>query len=162
MVDEKEFFAAADKAADETTAEVVHPDLIRKLKDNRDEMMQIYAKVIMNPYLAPQLLDDTKRNLMNTVATLMEYGIPVSSNPKVRTPDDVLKEGATELAGMLGAKVVASAMRMKRSFQDSLKSAQESDEFEIYQDPNDGSYYFIDPETGEEVDCDEYGNELEE
>ena len=63
---------------------------------------------------------------------------------------------------MLGAKVVASAMRMKRSFQDSLKSAQESDEFEIYQDPNDGSYYFIDPETGEEVDCDEYGNELEE
>ena len=46
----------------------------------------------------------------------MEY-IPVSSNSKVRTPDDVLKEG-TELAGMLGAKVVASAMRMKRSFQD--------------------------------------------
>ena len=65
----------------------------------------------------------TLKNPNNTVATLMEYGIPVSSN-QVRTPDDVLKEGATELAGMLGAKVVASAMRMKRSFQDSLKSAQ--------------------------------------
>jgi hypothetical protein len=164
MNDEEEFFEVVDDGKSEVidVEDIVHPELIKKLKDNRDEMMQIYAKVILNPYMAPQLLDDTKRNLMNTVATLMEFGIPVSTNPKVRTPDDVIKEGAAELGGMFGAKVFAGAMRMKRSFQESLKAAKDSEEFEIYRDPNDGSYYFIDPETGHEVDCDEYGNEVEE
>ena len=137
MVDEEEFFEVVDDDKSEVidVEDIVHPELIKKLKDNRDEMMQIY---------------------------LMEFGIPVSTNPKVRTPDDVIKEGAAELGGMFGAKVFAGAMRMKRSFQDSLKAAKDTEEFEIYRDPNDGSYYFIDPETGHEVDCDEYGNEVEE
>ena len=160
MTDEEEFFDTVDNSAEKT--EVIPPELTSGLKNNRDDMMQLYAKMILNPYLAPDLVDDVKRNLLNTVALLMEHGVPVSHSSKVRTPDDVLKEGMAEIGGMLGAKAFVGAMKMKKSFKDTLSTAKESEDFEIYKDPKDGSFYFIDPETGEELDCDELGNQLEE
>ena len=160
MTEEEEFFDTKNEGSGE--AQVVPPELTKALKDNKDDMMQLYSKMIMNPYLAPDLVDDVKRNLLNTVALLMENGIPVSHSSKIRTPDDVLKEGMAELGGMLGAKAFVGAMKMKKSFQDTLTAAKESEDFEIYKDPNDNTFYFIDPETGEEIDCDEFGNELEE
>ena len=54
---------------------------------------------------------------MGTVAVLMENGIPVSTNPKIRTPDDVVREGLAELGGMIGGKVVGGLMKMKQGFQ---------------------------------------------
>ena len=68
-----------------------------------------------------------------------------------------------ELGGMLGGKIFGSALKAKKAFQDTVrKSARDYEqEVEIYRDPADDSYYFIDPETGEEVDCDMEGNPLE-
>ena len=162
MVDEKEFFAGADNTYSPET-EIVSPDMLRVLKENRDEMMKIYAKLIANPYLAARLVPDFRSNIMNTAATLLEHGIPLDDAGKIRSPEDVVKEGVMELGGMLGGKIFGSALKAKKAFQDTVrKSASEYDEnVEIYKDPNDGSYYFIDPDTGEEIDCDMEGNPLE-
>jgi hypothetical protein len=157
MVDEKEFFEKADNSYQGDT-EIIDPELIRTLKVNRDELMQLYAKLIANPYLAPNLVNDFRSNLVNTIATLIEHGIPVDPEGKIRTADDVIKEGLMELGGIMGGKLFGAGLKAKKAFQDTLK---ESGETEVYRDPEDGSYYYIDPETGEEIDCDVNGNALE-
>ena len=96
---------------------------------------------------------------MSTVATLMENGVPVSDNPKIRTPDDVIREGMAELGGMLGGKVVGGLMKMKQGFESSMRSQEEDDDFIVYRDPDTGTYYFVD-EDGEEIDCDKDGNPI--
>lgn len=158
MVSEDEFFAQADSPAESHT-EIVSPALINKLKEQRDEVNKLYAKLIANPYLAPHLVPDFRSALMGTVAVLMENGVPVSDNPKIRTPDDVVKEGLAELGGMLGGKVVGNIMKMKKSFSDSMSANADDDDFVVYRDPDSGTYYFI--EDDEEVDCDKHGNPLE-
>ena len=157
MVDEKEFFEKADNSYQGDT-EIIDPELIRTLKVNRDELMQLYAKLIANPYLAPNLVNDFRSNLVNTIATLIEHGIPVDPEGKIRTADDVIKEGLMELGGIMGGKLFGAGLKAKKAFQDTLK---ESGETEVYRDPEDGSYYYINPETGEEIDCDVNGNALE-
>lgn len=154
MVDEKEFFERAE------VVDVIDKDMTAQLKSQRDEVMQLYAKLIANPYLAPQLVPDFRSALMSTVATLMENGVPVSTDPKIRTPDDVIREGMAELGGMLGGKVVGGLMKMKQGFENSMRSSNEDDDFTVYRDPDTGDYYYID-EDGEEVDCDKNGNPLE-
>jgi hypothetical protein len=153
VVEEKEFFEQVD------VIDVVGKDMVAQLKSQRDEVNQLYAKLIANPYLAPQLVPDFRSALMGTVATLMENGVPVSSDPKIRTPDDVIREGMAELGGMVGGKLVGGLMKMKQGFESSMRSSQE-DEFTVYRDPDTGDYYYID-ENGVEVDCDQHGNPLE-
>lgn len=161
MVDEEEFFDTGKGYQQD--AEIVSADLTRVLKENRDEMMRIYAKLIANPYLAAHLVPDFRSNIMNTAATLLEHGVPLDEAGKIRNPEDVVKEGMMELGGMLGGKIFGSALKAKKAFQDTVrKSARDYEEdIEIYKDPNDGSFYFIDPDTGEEVDCDMEGTPLE-
>ena len=72
---------------------------------------------------------------MGTVATLMENGVPVSDNPKIRTPDDVIREGMAELAGMVGGSLAGKMMKAKQAFQDTLGASKE-DEFIVYRDPD--------------------------
>tara|TARA_B100001250_G_C19743572_1_gene764184 strand:- start:356 stop:832 length:477 start_codon:yes stop_codon:yes gene_type:complete len=158
MVDEKEFFDKADNSYS-PDVDIIDPQLIATLKVNRDELVQMYAKLIANPYLAPTLVNDLRSNLVNTIATLIEHGIPVDPEGKVRTADDVLKEGLMELGGIMGAKVFGGALKAKKAFQDTVKA--DSKELEVYKDPIDGSFYYIDPDTGEEVDCDINGTPLE-
>jgi len=158
MVSEDEFFAQADSPTESNT-EIVSPALINKLKEQRDEVNKLYAKLIANPYLAPHLVPDFRSGHMGTVGVRMDNGVPVSDNPKIRTPDDVVKEGLAELGGMLGGKVVGNIMKMKKSFSDSMSANADDDDFVVYRDPDSGTYYFI--EDGEEVDCDKYGNPLE-
>jgi hypothetical protein len=161
LVDEEEFFDTGKGYQQD--AEIISADLTRVLKENRDEMMRIYAKLIANPYLAAHLVPDFRSNIMNTAATLLEHGVPLDEAGKIRNPEDVVKEGMMELGGMLGGKIFGSALKAKKAFQDTVrKSASDYEEdIEIYKDPNDGSFYFIDPDTGEEVDCDMEGTPLE-
>ena len=158
MVDEKEFFEQANKSYTPDT-DIIDPQLISTLKVNRDELMQLYAKLIANPYLAPQLVNDFRSNLVNTIATLIEHGIPVDPEGKIRTADDVIKEGLMELGGIMGGKLFGAGIKAKKAFQDTVKAS--TNELEIYKDPEDGSYYYIDPNTGEEIDCDVNGTPLE-
>lgn len=155
MVEEKDFYADAE----EPHIEVVSKDMTGQLKAQRDEVMQLYAKLIANPYLAPQLVPDFRSALMSTVATLMENGVPVSDNPKIRTPDDVIREGMAELGGMLGGKVVGGLMKMKQGFEQSMRSNDDDEDFIVYRDPDTGTYYYVD-DNDNEIDCDQHGNPL--
>ena len=154
MVSEDEFYETAE------VVDVVGKDMAAQLKAQRDEVMTLYAKLIANPYLAPHLIPDFRSALMGTVATLMENGVPVSDNPKIRTPDDVIREGMAELAGMVGGSLAGKMMKAKQAFQDTLSGSKE-DEFIVYRDPDSGTYYYID-DNGDEVDCDQHGNPLED
>jgi hypothetical protein len=158
MVDEKEFFEDATKVYT-PDVDIIDPQLIATLKVNRDELVQLYAKLIANPYLAPTLVNDARSNLVNTVATLIEHGIPVDPEGKIRTADDVMKEGLMELGGIMGGKLFGGALKAKKAFQDTLQVS--DGVIEIYKDPEDGSYYYVDPDTGAEVDCDINGTPLE-
>ena len=159
VTDEKEFFEKSTKDYVHVDPEIIDPELIRALKVNRDDLFQLYAKLIANPYLAPNLVGDIKANLMNTVGTLIEYGVPIDAERKIRTPDDVIKEGMMELGGMLGAKAFTGAMKAKKAFTETLQG--ETQVAKVFKDPDDGSYYYIDASTGEEIDCDIDGNPLE-
>ncbi len=141
--------------------EIVDARLITELKVLKSEVNMVYSKLIANPYLAPDLVEDARSTLVRTAGVLIEYGIPLQHEGKTKTPDDIIRESIAQLAGILGAKGAGVALRAKRSFQDAWKDLAESDDFEIFQDPDTGDYYFVDPETGEEYDCDEFGNEVE-
>jgi len=161
-VDEKEFFERGDKDYVNPGMDIVDPELIKSLKVNRDEFVQMYAQLIANPYLAPNLVGDLRTNLVNTIATLIEHGIPIDPERKIRTPDDVIKEGMMELGGMLGAKAFGGALKAKRAITDTLQGDEQfTAESKVFKDPDDGSYYYIDPTSGAEVDCDIDGNPLE-
>ena len=154
MVSEEEFFEPVD------IADVIPADVTGELKNQRDDMMKLYAKLIANPYLAPQLIPDFRSALMSTLGTLMENNIPVSDNPKLRTPDDVIKEGMAELGTMLGAQGIAAVMRMKKSFSSTVKSQPSEEDYTVYRDPDTMTFYYIDND-GAEIDCDEDGNTME-
>ena len=142
--------------------DIVDKEMIAQIKAQRDEVMGLYAKLIANPYLAPQLVPDFRSALMSTVATLMENGVPVSTDPKIRTPDDVVREGLAELAGMVGGSFAGKMMKAKQAFQDTLSGMSgDTDDFIVYRDPETGTYYFID-DNGEEIDCDKHGTPLED
>ena len=49
---------------------------------------------------------------------------------------------------------------MQQDAQDRQKPIEEI-EMVVYED-EDGNFFFIDPDTDEEVDCDQFGNPLEE
>lgn len=155
MVTEDEFFAQAET---KIQGDIIPLELTAKLKEQRDEVNKLYAKLIMNPYLAPHLVPDFRSALMGTVAVLMENGVPISDDPKIRTPEDVVSEGLAELGGMVGGKLVGNIMKMKKSFTDNMTPTDDDDV--VYRDPDTGTHYFIN-EAGEEVDCDKQGTPLE-
>lgn len=155
MVDEEEFYSGSE------VVDVVGKEMTAQLKAQRDEVMGLYAKLIANPYLAPHLIPDFRSALMSTVATLMENGVPVSDNPKIRTPDDVVREGMAELAGMVGGSLAGKMMKAKQAFQNTLGANSGDDDFVVYRDPDTGTYYYIDTD-GSEVDCDAHGTPLED
>ena len=145
-------------------AEVEYVDarLTTELKELKSEINLVYSKLIGNPYLAPNLIDDARSTLVRTVGVLMEYSVPLQHEGRKRTADDIIRESIAELGGLLGAKGAVAALRAKRSFQDAWEDLRDSEDFEIFQDPETEEYYFIDSETGEEYDCDELGNPLED
>ena len=146
----------------EVDTEIVDARLISELKVLRDEVNTVYAKLIANPYLAPDLVEDARSTLVRTAAVLMEYNIPLQHEGRKKKPDGIIRESLSQLAGILGAKGAGAALRAKRSFQDAWSDLTSQEDYEIFQDPDTGDYYFIDPETGVEYDCDEFGNPLED
>jgi len=156
MNNEEDFFNKEEAEV----IDILPQGLIPELKAQRDTVNQIYAKLIANPYLAPTLIPDMRSALMGTLATLMENGVPVSDDPKIRTPEDVIREGMAELGGMIGVKGLSTLIRMRKNFSDSM-GASDTEEGAVYRDPDTNTFYYIDAE-GSEIDCDEYGNPMED
>ena len=151
----------------EVENDIVDARLISELKVLKDEVNTVYSKLIANPYMAPDLVEDARSTLVRTAAVLMEYGIPLQHEGRKKTPDDIIRESLAQLAGLLGAKGAGAALRAKRSFQDAWEDLTASEDFVIYEDEDadgnpTGEYYFIDPETKEEFSCDRFGNPLED
>ena len=141
----------------------VHKDLTMKLKDIRDNDLLIWSKLIANPHRhSVDAIDDLRRNVVMLAAVLMEHDVKVEVPKKERTAEDVIKEGMGELGLMLGSKAFSGALsfwrRVKEDSMDHSANYEEVDD-EFYQ-REDGSYFFYDPDTGEEVECDEFGEEL--
>ena len=141
---------------------IVDRKLITELKEIKGEINLVYSKLIANPYMAPDLVDDARSSLVRTVGLLMEYNIPLQHEGKKRSADDIIRESLAELGGLLGAKGAIAALRAKRSFQQTWEDYRNSADFEVYHDPETDDYYFIDPDTGDEIDCDHLGNPLED
>lgn len=141
----------------------VDKDLPMKLKDIRDNNMMMWSKLISNPHAySVEAIDDMRRNIVMTAAVLMEHDVKIEVPNKERTPEDVIKEGMGELGLMLGSKAFTGALsfwrRVKDDVMDHGANYEEADD-EYYQ-RDDGSYFFFDPDTGEEVECDEHGEEI--
>jgi len=143
--------------------EIIEPGLENALKNHKERMNSLYAEIIANPYRAQVLIDDIRREVVSTAATLMENRVPLSVPKKPRTMTDVLQEAAAEAGMMMGSNAVAAGVSFFRNVKDKVnQSAAEGveEEFVVYEDEN-GNYFFID-EDGDEIDCDQFGNPLTE
>lgn len=158
MVDEKEFFAGTSDNVSYGEVENTSRDLLVQVKNLRDDAMNIYALIISDPHKHGHSIDDLRRNVVALAATLLEHGVKLEVPKKERTPEDVIKEAAGELGSIFGAKGVAAGLSFVSKVRDNITSTPE--ELVIYEDEA-GGLYFID-EHGDEIDCDEEGNPLEE
>ena len=154
---------------DSTDVNIIPPELITKLKDQRSEMDRHYALLAAQPYNCQHLIHDMQRQVVETVTLLMEYNIPIEVPKKERTMEDVVRPAAGEAGMLLGSKALAGGVSFMRRVKDSVESGEkipedaeviEEEEIEVYEDDN--GFFFVDPETDEEVACDEFGNPTEE
>jgi len=149
-------------------SEIIQPELEQALKNHKEQMSIHYAQLIANPYKAQSLIDDIRREVISTAATLMENRIPLNVPTKKRELTDVLQEAAAEAGMMMGSNAMAAGVsffrnvkeKVQQDAQDRQKPIEEI-EIVVYED-EDGNFFFIDPDTDEEVDCDQFGNPLEE
>lgn len=145
-------------------SDIIEPGLENALKNHKEQMSRYYAELIANPYRAQTIIEDIRREVVSTAATLMEHRIPLNIPKKPRTMTDVLQEAAAEAGMMMGSNAMAAGVSFFRNVRDKVDQAAaepiEEEEFVIYED-EDGNFFFID-EDGEEVDCDQFGNPIKE
>jgi hypothetical protein len=144
--------------------EVIEPGLENALKNHRERMNTLYAEIIANPYRAQTVIEEIRREVVSTAATLMENRIPLNIPKKPRTMTDVLQEAAAEAGMMMGSNAMAAGVSFFRNVRDKVDQAAaepiEEEEFVIYED-EEGNFFFVD-DDGLEVDCDQFGNPLME
>ena len=146
---------------DKDIVEVYPPGLLSDLKSLKGEIDIQFAKLMRDPYEhAPEVVDEFKSTMIRLYALMIENDIPIQDPKRRRTLDEGITEGLAELGGLLGAKGAMAALKTKKNFSDRFAELRKQEDFEIYQDPESGDYYFIDPDTEEEVDCDEFGNPI--
>lgn len=160
MTDEKEFFERVNEPEVEFT-EVRNNDnnLDVKVKNLRDDAMNIYALIISDPKKHGHAVDELRRNFMALAATLLEHGVRLELPKKDRNAEDVIKEAAGELGSMFGAQGVTYGLSFINRVRENIATSKE-EEVVIYEDEDTGALYFIE-ENGDEVECDEYGEPLE-
>ena len=136
-------------------------DLLSKLKNLQDDTMNLYAAIIHDPFKNGHRLDELRRNVVKTAATLLEHGVKIEIPTKERNAEDVLKAAAAELASMGAAKGGAAGLSFVTRVRQNITSGEPEVELVIYEDEETGDLYYIDSD-GNEVDCDEFGNPIEE
>ena len=100
----------------------VSNELRSQIKNIHGEVDIQFAKLTANPYLAPELVDDFRRSLTKLIAVLIENDIPLQHSGKPRTAEDIMMESLGELAGMVGAKGAATILKMRKGFNNQMKS----------------------------------------
>lgn len=144
--------------------EIIEPGLENALKNHKEQMSSLYSQLIANPYRAQVVIEDIRREVVSTAATLMEHRIPLNIPKKPRTMTDVLQEAAAEAGMMMGSNAMAAGVSFFRNVRDKVDQnaapAIDEDELIVYED-DQGNFFFVD-EDGVEIDCDEFGNPLTE
>jgi hypothetical protein len=160
VVSEDELFGGNTGSHEgEILGEPVTNDLSTKVKILSDDSMNIYALIISDPRKHGHELNELRRNVVKLAATLLEHNVKIEVPTKERTAQDVLQEAAGELGSMFGAKGVVSGLSFVNRIRENINTNRE--ELVIYED-DDGNLFYIDTETGDEVDCDEQGTPLTE
>jgi len=157
MDDEKEFFEQVEPEIEFTEVRNTDNNLDVKIKNLRDDAMNIYALIISDPMKHGHAIDELRRNFMALAATLLEHGVRLELPKKNRKAEDVIKEAAGELGSMFGAQGVTYGLSFINRVRENIATSKE--DVVIYED-EEGTLYFVD-DNGEEIECDEYGEPLD-
>jgi len=148
-------------------SDVVDANLSRELKEHMVNMESLYSRMIANPFRSQEVIDEMRKTIVRTASTLMQHNIPLEIPKKERTVTDILQEAATETGMLLGSKAVAQGVSFFRNVQDIVNQPATpkekivaEEEITIFED-QDGNFFLID-EDGNEIECDEWGDPLEE
>ena len=157
MDEEKEFFEQVEPEIEFTEVRNTDNNLDVKVKNLRDDAMNVYALIISDPMKHGHAIDELRRNFMALAATLLEHGVRLELPKKGRKAEDVIKEAAGELGSMFGAQGVTYGLSFINRVRENIATSKE--EVVIYED-EEGSLYFVD-DNGDEIECDEYGEPLD-
>ena len=147
--------------SDAQVIDVYPPGLLSDLDTIKAEIDLQFAKLKRNPYDASTIVPEFKSTIIRLYALLIENDIPIQDPKRKRSIDEFITETLAEIGGVLGAKGAMGALKAKKAFRDRYDEIQSSEDFVVYEDQH-GDFYFVDPATGEEIDCDRDGNPLEE
>lgn len=146
--------------------DVIPPGLSEALALHQKNMDVAFAALKGNPYRADEQLNIMRQEIIATLVTLLEAGIPVSPPKKERSLTDVMQEAVAESASMLGSNAVAKGVSFFRNVKENISKVNDgvpsdAEEIVIYEDEETGELFFYD-DDGNEVICDEDGFPLEE
>lgn len=148
--------------------DIIVPELEQQLKSHREQMNLYYTQLIANPYKGQTIIDDMRSEIVSTAVTLMENRIPLTIPKKKRELIDVFQEAAAEAGMMMGSNAMAAGVSFFRKVKDDVQQQAidseepiKENEIEVFED-DEGNFFFIDSQSGDEVDCDEWGNPMEE
>ena len=90
--------------------DVIPPGLSDALGVHQKNMDVAFAALKANPYRADEQLNTMRQEIIATLVTLIEAGIPVNPPKKERSLTDVMQEAVAESASMLGSNAVAKGV----------------------------------------------------
>jgi PKD repeat protein len=158
--------AAATAAETQRELDIAEPDLellaerfhgtLGKLVETRTELGTIEEQLA---YVLKMERDEQFEKLTELTESYESTRRKIEALENVRTAREQARE-ESNLMDLLSSKGPA-AVEEDFSFADDDYEGDDDEEFEveIYED-EDGSFYYIDPDSGEEVPCDEDGNSL--
>ena len=141
--------------------DIIPPGLSDALGIHQKNIDVAFATLKANPYRADEQLNIMRQEIIATLVTLIEAGIPVNPPKKERSLTDVMQEAVAESASMLGSNAVAKGVSFFRNVKENISKANagipaDAEEIVIYEDEETGELFFYD-DDGNEVICDENG-----
>ena len=167
---ELEAAEAAETAAEEQLKlDLAEPDMellanrfhgtLTRLVDTRTELGQIEEQLA---YVLKMERDEQFSKLTEITEAYESTQRKIEAIESVRTAREEAREESSLMDLLSGSGAAASTdedFGFTDDYDDELGDDEEEYEVEIYED-EDGSFYYIDPDSGEEVPCDEDGNPL--
>ena len=157
--------AAETAAAEQLALDMADPDMellaerfhgtLTRLVDTRTELGQIEEQLA---YVLKMERDEQFSKLTEITEAYESTQRKIEAIESVRTAREEARE-ETSLMNLLSGSGAVASSDDDFGFADDDDDDEEEYEVEIYED-EDGSFYYIDPDSGEEVPCDEDGNPL--
>jgi hypothetical protein len=160
---------AETAAAEQLKLDLAEPDMellakrfhgtLTRLVETRTDLGQIEEQLA---YVLQMERDEQFSKLTEITEAYESTQRKIEAIESVRTAREEAREESNLMDLLSGGGTVASAdedFSFTDDYDDEVSDDEEEYEVEIYED-EDGSFYYIDPDSGEEVPCDEGGNPL--